>query len=291
MKSLRKRALQYLVHRRPIDALWHTAEVLPLQGVRRLLPPTSPLFRRGEAEGVDLPFDRIIMPRMLQEDVWQPEQLAFVVEHAPKGPTVLFDLGANVGLVTRQWCHVLPSIVAAVCWEPHPLNYRLLVGNLSHLPHVRCQQVALGTEDGTLPFFLDGDNAGNYSLVPDTMAGAGAPSIPVACRAISEAVLNEPLAADHRGLPVIWKTDVQGLDELLTTRLPDSFWARVAVGVIEITRVARPNYDPARLAAILEQFPVRRLARQSDRLLSTAEVLAFAEGRDGDYDDLLFARA
>lgn len=291
MKSLRKSALEHLVHRRPIDALWHAAEVLPIQGIRRRLPPASPLYRAGVAEGVDLPFDRIIMPRMLHDEVWQPEQLAFVAAHAPKGPTVLFDLGANVGLVTRQWCHVLPNIVAAVCWEPHPLNHRLLVGNVSHLPQVRCLQVALGTEDGTLPFYLDGDNAGNYSLVPDSMAGAGAPSIPVACRAIGEAVLDEPLTPAERELPVIWKTDVQGLDELLTTSLPDRFWARVAVGVIEITRLPRPNYDRARLAAILEQFPVRRLARQSDRLLSTAEVLAFAEGRDGDYDDLLFARA
>jgi FkbM family methyltransferase len=291
MKSPRKRLLKYLTQRRPIDALHHVAETLQIDAVRLRLPPSSGLYRAGVAEGVEVPMDGIIMPRMAQQRAWHAEDMAFILEHAPKGPCVLLDMGANVGLVTRQLAHAMPALAAAVCWEPHPLNFRLLVSNLSHLPHCRCVPEALGTSDGVLPFYLDSVNAGNYSLVPDSVREADQRSIQVPCRRISEALIDAQLSPAERALPLIWKTDVQGLDEMLATLMPDSFWPRVHLGVMEITRIKRPAFDRDRLAAVLETFPIRRFGNALAHNLTIREILEFAEGDDLAYKDLLFARA
>ena len=43
----------------------------------------------------------VIAPQVLDHGCWQMEEINFVAAHAPKQPLVLFDIGANIGLMTR----------------------------------------------------------------------------------------------------------------------------------------------------------------------------------------------
>jgi FkbM family methyltransferase len=266
MKSLNKILLEKLVAHRPSRALRLSAERLGIIRVTLRLPQGSPLFRRDDGEILELPLDMVIAPQVLDHGCWQMEEINFVAAHAPKQPLVLFDIGANIGLMTRQLMHALPSIVAAVCYEPHPLHFQLLSRNLAHLQHCRLVQAAAGAAAGQMSFYEDMHNMGNYSLNIDAMRGREYRTSIVECvRAHDEEFLSR-LSPETAQLPIIWKSDTQGCDETIVTSLSDDFWSPVPVAVMEISRINRPKFDAARLSSILELFPIRRFGSRSERL-------------------------
>ncbi|WP_116809839.1 FkbM family methyltransferase [Steroidobacter cummioxidans] len=291
MKSFRRLLLERLVAGRPRRALQLSCAHLEVCGVRMRVPQDSPLFDAKGGEIIDLPMDGVIAPYVLDHGRWQAEELDFLGAHLPNGRCVLIDVGANIGLITRQLMHRLPAIAAAVCYEPHPGNFQLLKRNLSHLPQCHLVQAAVGTAEGQLTFYEDQRNAGNYSLNLSAMRNTEYRTSVVHCLPATEAQLLAPLDEGLRLLPMIWKSDTQGFDELIMATLPDEFWARVHGGVMEISRVERPPFDRARLRSILAMYPIRRFGHELDRNVSVNEILGYAEGDDDQHRDLFFARA
>jgi FkbM family methyltransferase len=291
MKSLRRLALERLVERRPRYALQLSGQRLNVMGLRMRLSPASPLYRAAGGETVEFPLDDVIAPFVLEHGQWQTEELAFVDAHLGGRASVLVDIGANTGLITRQLMHRVTQIVAAVCFEPHPGNFVYLERNLAHLPQCHPVQAAVGLEDGELVFYEESSNAGNYSLNLDAMRGKEYRTSKVRCIAASEAAVLQPLSAAQRSLPIVWKSDTQGYDEVIVTALPDSFWSRVHCGVMEIWRIERPAFDRRRLAEILGQFPIRRFGHDDARDVPIEEILTFGEGTDYAHRDLFFARS
>jgi FkbM family methyltransferase len=290
MGAITRAVIDAVVRIRPEWALASACRMLGVDTVRVRLPPTSPLYRSPGGEAVTLPVDQHILPIVIRQKRWQTEEVAFFVGHAPPEPTVLIDVGANCGLVTRQLLHASGSIAAAVCFEPHPTNFAALQSNLAHLDRCHLHQLALGSSDGEMRFYEDVTNAGNYSMNVAAMADYGYRTTSVRCvRATEDAVLGA-LPASLRGLPLLWKSDTQGFDELIMATLPDSFWGRVQVGIMELWRIERPAFDRARLSAILAQFPVRRFGNEPARNVSVEEVLEYSAGRDQRFRDLHFAR-
>jgi hypothetical protein len=143
---------------------------------------------------------------------------------------------------------------------------------------------------GQFTFYEDSHNAGNYSLSADSMRSREYRTSIVTCIQATPDNLLAPLTDAQRALPIVWKSDTQGFDEVIVTALPDAFWKRVHCGVMEISRIDRPPFERARLSAILESFPIRRFGRQENNA-SVEEILAFSDGRDGAHRDLFFARA
>jgi FkbM family methyltransferase len=254
------------------------------------LPPHSLLYREGDGETLHLPLDNVIAPFVIDHRQWQTEELEFIAAHAPQTRCVLVDAGANAGLITRQLLHRLPEIAAAVCFEPHPGNFQYLMRNLAHLPQCRAINAALGPERGELRFYEELGNAGNYSLNVDAMRGRAYRISVVQCIQACEAEVLSSLEPALQRLPLIWKSDTQGFDELIMTSLEDSFWSRVECGVMEIWRIERPRFDRARLAAILSAYSIRRFGDDPLRDVSVREILEFSEGADYKHRDLFFAR-
>ena len=291
MKSFRRLLMERLVASRPRRALQLSCARLGISGVQMRVPKDSPLFLANGGETIELPMDDVIAPFVLDHGQWQSEELDFFGAHLPEGRCVLIDVGANIGLITRQLLHRLPSIAAAVCYEPHPGNFQLLTRNLSHLPQCHLVPAAVGTSEGQLTFYEDKHNAGNYSLNLSAMANTEYRTSAVDCIPATEARVLAPLPDELRALPRVWKSDTQGFDELIMVTLPDEFWRSVHCGVIEISRVERPPFDRARLGSILATYPVLRFGHELDRNVSVDEILAYSEGKDHQHRDLFFARA
>jgi FkbM family methyltransferase len=291
MRSLSRRLLEKLVADRPCHALELSCGRLGVSSVRLRLPATSPLYQSDGGEFIELPADGVLSRSVLTRGDYQPETLEFFRAHGSDGACALLDLGANVGLVTRQLLHGLPQIAAAVCFEPHPGHFALLARNLAHLPQCHAVQAAVGTSDAEMHFYEELRNAGNYSLNSDAMRGREHRTSTVRCISASEARLLAPLPEAARGLPLLWKSDTQGFDEAIMTCLPNGFWSRVIAGVMEIWRIERPAFDRQRLNEVLAEFPVRRFGDELGRNVPVAEILEFSAGNDYGHRDLFFARA
>jgi FkbM family methyltransferase len=288
--SLSRIVMERLVAWRPRRALQASCARLGVSAVQLRLDQKSPLFSADGGEFIEIPVDDVIARSVLDRGRWQPEEVDFLAEQAPQR-AVLLDIGANVGLITRQLMHRLPGLAAAVCFEPHPANFRMLVRNLAHLPQCHPVNSAVGAIAGELRFYEDVRNAGNYSLNIDAMRGREFRSSLVRCVRAEPAELLGPLPAHLRDNPIMWKSDTQGSDELLVTSMGDDFWARVCVGVMEISRIERPAFDSQRLARILAGFPIRRFGDSTAKNVAVEDILEFGAGRDGSHRDLFFARA
>jgi len=290
MKRLRRWLMKRWIARRPLQTFHVAAKHLGVTGIEIRVPPTSPLHRAGVAETVELPLDDIIASVVLRTGAWQPEELAFLEAHAPEGPCVLVDVGAHVGLVTRQARHRLPTIQASVSFEPHPHHFARLQRNLAHLPHAHLVNAALDVVSGERTLREDEGNSGNCSFHPEFLADARTRTHVVRCVAATEASILGPLPAPLADAPLLWKSDTQGCDEALMAALPDTFWARVHAGLMELSRIDRPAVERERLGTVLAGFDVRRFTDAPDRDVSVAEILEFVTGRDGRQRDLGFAR-
>lgn len=290
MPNLTHYLTEKLIARRPRRALLFSCELLGVTALTVRASPDSPLYSSAGGEFFELPADRVIARSVLDRGRWQPETIDFIAAHLPAGNCVLIDIGANVGLVTRQLVHKLPSIVGAVCFEPHPGNFQMLERNLGHLPHCHGVQAAVGNAAGQFTFYEDSHNAGIYSLSADSMRGREYRTSVVACIEATADNLLAPLTDEQRALPIVWKSDAQGFDEVIATALPDAFWSRVHCGVMEISRIDRPAFDRQRLGAILASYPIRQFGRNGANA-AIEEILAFSDGRDDTHRDLFFARA
>lgn len=289
-KTLRKYLLEYLVNRRPLNAFKQSAKLLGIKGIVVNLPQNSPLFREEVATSVELPLDEMMTPFVLANGHWQLEELTFFKNNLPPGPSLFVDVGANVGLITRQIIHEIPSIMEAVCFEPNPENHRLLCRNISHLPQVKIVHAALGKENGILDFYEDATNHGNYSILHQAMNNKPYNVSKVECIIANlENVLGN-FSVHTLTYPILWKSDTQGFDELIVTTLPDLFWSRVHAGVMELWRIKKPEIDYSRLHLIMSQFGQRYFLDRPDQLLSPDEIVDYCQGNDHFHKDLCFVR-
>lgn len=267
-------------------------------------PAGSPLWDSDRP--LRLAVDQVVAPTAYWHNAWEPEELQFVKEHlAPGRKYLLVDVGANMGLVTRQILAAIDAVQGAICYEPHPGNFDCLRFNVSHR-NVRLLNAGLGSESADLRFYLDPANCGNFSLNADALADTRSETMVKVLDARGEslrwleleasAALGTDQEIDARGRPeqvpdrdrrrFIYKSDTQGFDELIATRIAGSFWSRVDVAMLEMWRIAKPSFDAAALAALLDSFPNRVFLRDPASQLSTGEVMDFLAGRDRNREDL-----
>lgn len=255
-----------------------------------LAPNPASLLGVVGADGAPVPLrlncDNAITPYTIVAGCWQPEEYAFVQRTvAPLGPFALIDIGANVGLFSRQCAAKLANCRRVFAYEPDANNFALLGFNLAPFADVECHPVALADAEGESTYFLDPENSGNYSLNAAAMPEVHATGT---LRCIDAAQEAERWLAS--GLPLFYKSDTQGFDEKIATRIDLSFWSRVVGGIMEVWQISKPEFDTDKLRAILDQFPYKCLLTEPGRLLTTAQVIEFAGGAEGKSGDLGFWR-
>lgn len=193
----------------------------------------------------------------------------------------LIDVGANIGLFTRQLLVLSDRIARIVCVEPDESNFRALQFNVATLkPTVELHNFALAERDGVAEFLRDLENPGNYSLNNDALRNRLFEKVTVPTRSTSEWA--KQTFADN--CPLLWKSDTQGSDELIVSQVPWEIWARVDVAMLEMWRIQKPDYDRSAFRHRLEQFPNRKLGDTLN--VSTDDIFAYLSGDDWTFEEL-----
>ncbi len=237
-----------------------------------------------------LPFDQVMIPHLLESGTWQGDVLEFARDGLSKRPGTsyhLFDVGANIGLMTRQFLAQFPAVKGATCVEPDPGNFAFLKKNTEVFGNVLYLNYALSNAAGKTTFYRESGNIGNYSLIPEAMAQAKSNEITIECLKTSDELLLRGVPAEAR---LIWKSDTQGYDEIIATELSLSFWDRVDVAFMELWPIGKPKYDVAKLEAILDLFPRKYLTSDFKKPVTTQEIFAYTKSNDEAYRDLYMAR-
>lgn len=258
---------------------------LVTSGFRFTLSTAGPLGPRGST--LLVPADRVLLPAVFAQAAWQADAIDFMIEKLEKGKRyILLDIGANIGLVTRQLLHRTTSIETCLCVEPDRQNFAALSFNLGQFGEVeqRLFNHALGETDGELEFYRDSENVGNYSLNFDAMRHRPFAATRVRVLDAQRWFCDEVPANGA----ILWKSDTQGSDEMIVARTPWTVWNRVGCAVIELWRIAKPAFDAEAFRARIESFPHRAIGRNS--AASTEDVMAYLAGTDWEHSDLYLWR-
>lgn len=203
--------------------------------------------------------DFSITPVILVNHHWEIEELVFfrkMIEHHPQ--IVVVDVGANMGLFSRQVLGWSSNITHLFAYEPEPENFACLQHNLACFSNVTAVMAGLADSDGTVTLHMDVRNCGNNSLVSDQLAGAWHKSkMDVVIRDIKK----ESRRWLENGLPIFYKSDTQGYDELLLTLLPNDVCDAIMGGIVELERIDKPDFSIERFRAFLDRFPNKIVLR------------------------------
>lgn len=258
-------------------------------------PADSPLAYQGSA--LRLPLDGIIGPRTLAYGHWHDEQTAqlrALLRSMPGPPRLLVDMGANVGLVTRQL--VAPDAsawVGACCFEPQRNNLEQLRFNLAPLRNITIVAAAVSDTAAQRVLHVDTGNAGDCSLddLPAGKQRTGVLHETVDVISGAQALAHINAARVHApGARVVWKSDTQGHDLKIIHALPASFWAEVDVALIELRC---SHASPAEIDTLLQvagQFAHRASVKRGHQALSLDGLSTFCRQRSASEFDVLLHR-
>lgn len=286
-----RRALDSLAARSRRRMIRRLLKEVDIRELDWMPPEQSPLAHAGST--VRLAMDYVIGPRTLAFGHWHDEHCALIREQLRDDRRYhLVDVGANAGLVSRQLL-ATPRLqfCGADCFEPDPDNYALLQHNLKPFADARLHAAALSNHDGYAEIFRSGRNAGDISLTPDAELRARSDLQARRIRLLDAAREGQRiLDALPDGARLVWKSDTQGHDLTIAAALPEAFWQRVDVALIEITSNALPSDALRRFEGIVASFSTRRSVKFGSRTVEPRHVTEFVARNSGSEMDLLLAR-
>lgn len=193
------------------------------------------------------------------------------------------DVGANVGLFSRQALIALPNIAQIFSYEPDKENFDAMTANLAPWwsGRLTLKNCALGIRHGNARLYRDAINGGNNSLLPAAMGENEFDSVQISITRASV----QSMEWFNAGRPILYKSDTQGYDELIATSINPRVWDKIFAAVFEIWRIEKPDFDIITFADILESFPNLMLLN-SQRVLTVSDALTYSAGKDGHWDDL-----
>lgn len=233
MKGRDERILEYLC-----DLGITGAKVLgPTEAGNSLLRlnKKSPLGKRGSV--IELPADNVIFKQVRRWGRWEPEISDFLrggldLTESKMRRSALLDIGANSGLITLQTMLAARQTHEFFLFEPLPQHVAAIKRNLGAMSK-RCHIVpsALSKSAGFETIYTEKRNYGNSSVLKSALSN---PDHEIKTRI--ETVDTEAFFHDFGrefGNFVI-KSDTQGMDALILSRIPRHIWDKTSRAVVEV---------------------------------------------------------
>lgn len=198
--------------------------------------PTVKLNRKSQLgnrnDEIFIEQDDVIYRSLILAGEWGVEESEFLASLCNQ-KTTLIDLGANVGLISRQLLNLTDQLSKIIVVEPRFATMQNLKSNLVDISQSKKVEVefcefALGKFDGQSTLYTETGNIGNSSLERGLTPNSFSEKINTLT---SETFYNHYLKSEEL---YILKSDLQGLDATVLNQLPREFWKRLQGGVIEI---------------------------------------------------------
>ena len=236
------------------------------------------------------PTDSIIGKTAYEKQSWDSDKINFFHTQASRyDKVILVDVGANIGLFSRQCLSAISNIAMIYAYEPNAQNYRLLQRNLRDIKvSASLVNAALSITDGKTTLYEDGRNCGNYSL--NRAAMYDHPEFTTSTidtiNAVNEQVKWQS-ASENGSTPIFYKSDTQGFDELIATTYDTEFWENVKCASFELWRIDKPELNRDKFVHMLNQFPNKSFQYRNNGSMSNDQILEYMSGTDGEHEDLL----
>ena len=192
---------------------------------------------------LELPQDQEIFETVQKTGSWALEESIFLAEGLRKAErlsnskTALLDIGAHCGLITLQAMNLSKTKNEIFCFEPLPRHSAAIKYNLRNLPNVHNYNFGLSNKNSSSEIFTEITNYGNTSLfqtlVPESK------QIKTSIKLVDATEFCDQFL--DRFDSYVIKSDTQGMDALILSRIPSRIWLNTVAAVIEVWAVPEIN--------------------------------------------------
>ncbi len=233
---------------------------------------------------LELPRDLAIFEHVRKWGAWELDESKFLARGlqiaclgTPK--VALLDIGANTGLVTLQTMNLSNTLAEVFLFEPVPRHISAIKNNLRNLSRIHINEFGLSDKSGEATIFSETTNYGNTSLFKSAISDIGMISTQIQLVETTE-YCNKLLDNFDR---FVIKCDTQGMDALISSRIPEWVWKNCESAIIEVWALDKVDYkDVEALLPIFQEFEY--VAWQPNRRkekLSLSEVGEFWLSKSG----------
>jgi len=195
--------------------------------------------------------DQVITPNLLKKGEWEYFTIRFILKFI-KNKKVKYDfidIGANIGLTTKQLIASKSIIQNFHCIEPEIENFNILTKNLSPYKNVSFHNFALtDKKDKAKRIYLNKDNFGDYSLLKKSNQKSSI------IKTLNVNIFFRKIISKYKIKNIIYKSDTQGFDEIILLSLKEEFLNKINILIIEITNFKYLKNRTLDLINIIKKF-------------------------------------
>jgi len=230
----------------------------------------TPLGEKNEK--LILPLDEIITPRIFKNEQWDYFIIKFIKKNIKYKNNYFFDIGANVGLISRQLQKLDLNIKNYFCFEPEKNNFNILSKNLIN-KKTYLYNFGLASKNKKTKIFVNKLNKSDNSIYLNNYVGT--------TNNISKIILKDSnivfkkIIDDKKINHIIYKSDTQGMDEEIFLNLDCEIIDKIYLLILEISNFKFISKNLDKFLNKLKNFRFISTENQSDITLDELKKLIF----------------
>ena len=247
-----------------------TKSSFTIDSLNLTLNNNTPLGKKNEK--LILPLDEIITPRIFKNEQWDYFIIKFIKKNIKYKNNYFFDIGANVGLISRQLQKLDLKIKNYFCFEPEKNNFNILSKNLIN-KKTYLYNFGLASKNKKTKIFDNKLNKSDKSIYFDKNV--------VTKNNLSKIILKDSnivfkkIIDDKKINHIIYKSDTQGMDEEIFLNLDYEILDKIYLLILEISNFKFILKNLDKFLNKLENFRFISTENQSDITLDELKKLIF----------------
>jgi len=223
-------------------------------------------------ERLVLPLDEIITPRIFKNEKWDYFIIKFIKKNIKYKNNYFFDIGANVGLITRQLQKLNLNIKNYFCFEPEKNNFNILSQNLIN-KNTYLYNFGLASKNKKTKIFVNKLNKSDNSVYLSNYVGVKNNLSKITLK--DSNTIFKKIIGDKKINHIIYKSDTQGMDEEIFLNLDYEILDKIYLLILEISNFKFILKNLDKFLNKLENFRFISTENQSDINLDELKKLIF----------------
>jgi FkbM family methyltransferase len=223
-------------------------------------------------ERLVLPLDEIITPRIFKNEKWDYFIIKFIKKNIKYKNNYFFDIGANVGLITRQLQKLNLNIKNYFCFEPEKNNFNILSQNLIN-KNTYLYNFGLASKNKKTKIFVNKLNKSDNSVYLSNYVGVKNNLSKITLK--DSNTIFKKIIGDKKINHIIYKSDTQGMDEEIFLNLDYKILDKIYLLILEISNFKFLSKNLDKFLNKLENFRFISTENKSDITINELKELIF----------------
>ena len=226
-----------------------TKSSFKIDSLNLTLNNNTPLGKKNEK--LILPLDEIITPRIFNNEKWDYFIIKFIKKNIKYKNNFFFDIGANVGLISKQLQNLNLNIKNYFCFEPEKNNFKILSKNLIN-KKTYLYNFGLASKNKKTKIFVNKLNKSDNSIYLNNYVGTKNNLSKIILK--DSNIVFKKIIDDKKINHIIYKSDTQGMDEEIFLNLDNEILDKIYLLILEISNFEYISKNLEKFLNKLENF-------------------------------------